>query len=57
MNDGVIRYVRGDIGNINVDEIVGKLGYIEGMYYVIFILSQLFGWNVFRILLLKWFSV
>ena len=31
VNDGVIRYVPGDIGNINVDEIVGKLGYIEGM--------------------------
>ena len=32
VNDGVIRYVPGDIGNINVDEIVGKLGYVEGMY-------------------------
>ena len=31
VNDGVIHYVPGDIGNINVDEIVGKLGYIEGM--------------------------
>ena len=31
VNDGVIRYVPGDIGNINVDEIVGKLGYVEGM--------------------------
>ena len=31
VNDGVIRYVPDDIGNINVDEIVGKLGYIEGM--------------------------
>ena len=35
VNDGVIRYVHGDIGNINVDEIVGRLGYIEGMRYVI----------------------
>ena len=34
VNDGVIRYLPGDIGYINVDEIVGKLGYIEGMYYV-----------------------
>ena len=32
VNDGVIRYVPGDIGNFNVDEIVGKLGYVEGMY-------------------------
>ena len=31
VNDGVIRYVPGDIGNINVDEIFRKLGYIEGM--------------------------
>ena len=37
VNDGVIRYVPGDIGNINVDEIVSKLGYIEGMYYVMYI--------------------
>ena len=37
VNDGVIRYVPGDIGNINVDEIVGKLGYIKGMYYVMYI--------------------
>ena len=34
VNDGVIHYVPGDISNINVDEIVGQLGYIEGMYYV-----------------------
>ena len=31
MNDGAIQYVPDDIGNINVDEIVGKLGLIEGM--------------------------
>ena len=31
VNDGVIRYVPSDTDNINVDEIVGKLGYIEGM--------------------------
>ena len=37
VNDGVIRYVPGDICNINVDEIVGKFGYIEGMYYVMYI--------------------
>ena len=34
VNDGVILYVPGDIGDIAVDEIVGKLGYIEGMYNV-----------------------
>ena len=28
VNDGVIQYVPGDIGNINVDEVVDKLGYI-----------------------------
>ena len=33
LSDGVIRYIPGDIGNTNVDEIAGKLGYIEGMYY------------------------
>jgi hypothetical protein len=31
MNDGAIQYVPDDIGNINVDEVVGKLGHIEGM--------------------------
>ena len=31
MNDGDIQYVPDDIGNINVDEVVGKLGHIEGM--------------------------
>ena len=36
VNDGVICYVPGDIGDINVDQIVGKLGYIEGMYYVMY---------------------
>ena len=30
-NDGSLQYVPDDIGNINVDEIVGKLGYVEGM--------------------------
>ena len=34
VNDGVIRYVPGDIGNINVDEIVGKFGFLEGMYII-----------------------
>ena len=32
VNDGVICYVPGDIGNNNVDEIVGKFGYVDGMY-------------------------
>ena len=31
VNDGRIQYVPDDIGNINVDEIVDKLGYVEGM--------------------------
>ena len=29
--DGSLQYVPDDIGNINVDEIVSKLGYVEGM--------------------------
>ena len=39
VNDGVIRYVPGDIGNVNVDEIVGKLGYIEGMCTLIYVVQ------------------
>ena len=31
VNDGVIQYVPGDIENISVDEIVDKLGCVEGM--------------------------
>ena len=31
VNDGGIQYLPDDIGNINVDEIVDKLGYVEGM--------------------------
>jgi hypothetical protein len=31
VNDGSILYVPDDIGNINVDEIVDKLGHVEGM--------------------------
>ena len=31
VNDGVIQYVPGDIENINVDEIVNKLGHVKGM--------------------------
>ncbi len=31
VNDGSLQYVPDDIGNINVDEIVGKLGYVDGM--------------------------
>ena len=36
VNDGVIRYVPGDIGNVSIDEIISKLGHIEGMYYVMY---------------------
>ena len=32
VNDGSIQYVPDDIGNINVDEIVDKLGHVEGTY-------------------------
>ena len=37
VNDGVIQYVPGDIENINVDEMVDHLGYIEGMSNLLFI--------------------
>ncbi|CAB4010913.1 basement membrane-specific heparan sulfate proteoglycan core -like [Paramuricea clavata] len=30
VNDGSIQYVQDDVGNINVDEIVDKLGHVEG---------------------------
>ena len=33
VHDGDIQYVPDDIGEINVDEIVGKLGHVEGIYY------------------------
>ena len=32
VNDGDIQYVPGDIGKINADEIVGKLGHVAGVY-------------------------
>ena len=32
VNDGHIKYVPDDIGNINVDEIIDKLGHVEGMF-------------------------
>ena len=32
VNDGHIQYVPDDISMINVDEIVGKLGYVEGIF-------------------------
>jgi tripartite motif-containing protein 56 len=37
VNDGSIQYVPDDIGNINVDEIVDKLGHMEGMCNLRFI--------------------
>ena len=37
VNDGVIQYVPGDIGNINVNEVVDKLGYVEGMSNLLYI--------------------
>ena len=36
VNDGDIEYVPDDIGMINVDEIVGKLGHVEGMCNLFF---------------------
>ena len=40
VNDGSIQYVPDDIGNINVDEIVDKLGYVEGMCNLRYILPS-----------------
>ena len=37
VNDGVIQYVPGDIENINVDEVVDKLGYVEGIRNLLYI--------------------
>ena len=36
VNDGSIQYVPDDIGNINVDEIVDKLGHVEGTVCAIY---------------------
>ena len=35
VNDGDIQYVPDDIGKIDVDEIVAKLGYVEGMFCLV----------------------
>ena len=37
VNGGVIQYVPGDIENINVDEVVNTLGYVEGMLNLLYI--------------------
>ena len=31
VNDGVIQFIAGDIENISVDEVVVKLGYVDGI--------------------------
>ena len=51
VNDGVIQYVLGDSGNINVDEIVDKLGYVEGTTNLLYIYYR--QKNSF----LRWYSV
>ena len=35
VNDGNIKYVPDDIGKVNVDEIVGKLGHVEGRFVLL----------------------
>ena len=52
VNDGVIRYVPGDIGNVSIDEIISKLGHIEGMYYVMYMYMFSVS-NVYNLLLKK----
>ena len=39
VNDGSLQYVPDDIGNINVDEIVGKLGHVQGMCNILYLLT------------------
>ena len=39
VNDGSFQYVPDDIGNMNVDEIVGKLGYVQGMCNILYLLT------------------
>ena len=38
VNDADIQYVPGDLGKINVDEIVSKMGHVEGMCYLLVLL-------------------
>ena len=42
VNDCDIQYVPDDIGKINVDEIVGKLGHVEGMFCFVVMSCQWF---------------
>ncbi len=42
VNDGSLQYVPDDIGNINVDEIVDKMGYVEGMCNILYLQCQQF---------------
>ncbi len=37
VNDGSLQYAPDDIGNVNVDEIVDKLGYVEGMCNLLYL--------------------
>jgi hypothetical protein len=47
VNDGGIQYVPDDIGKVNVDEIVGKLGHVEGMFnFLHFTIGQYFLFRV-----------
>ncbi len=39
VNDGSLQYVPDDIGNINVDEIVGKLGSVQGMCNILYLVQ------------------
>ena len=40
LNDGSLQYVPDDIGNINVDGLIGKLGYVEGMCNLLYLQCQ-----------------
>ena len=41
VNNVDIKYVPDNIGKINVDEIVGKLGHVKGMYYFFVLCCQM----------------
>ena len=45
VNDGDIQYVPDDIRMINFDEIVGKLGHVEGIFSIYFLVQNVLNYN------------
>ena len=52
VNDGIIQYVPGDTENINVDEVVDELGYVEGIRNLLYV-HLLSSGQVFAMVLCK----